>query len=787
MAKVNFSNINVKIQRLISWVFKLGLALGVISLITLLLMLFRATDNISGLTQQFDLLLMLNGVLTLILVMWVTILMVRLIRQIRRRQFGAKLTSRFAFVFAIMAVVPGMLIYIISVQFMAKSVESWFNVKVDTALESGLSLGRASLNSYVQDLSTRARQMALELNGQKDSEMPMLLARQREANTVITDALVFSGGSGNRVIAFAGSSFSGLLPELPSSSIMNQLRLSNSYAQAEVMPNSDSSESSNPSFRIRVIVPVIGSQQRYDSLLPSAPSSENYWLQITRAVPQNIAVNMNEVQQGIRDYEELSLSRTNLRRLFTITLTLALLMTVLASLAAALSLARRVVRPLLTLAEGTQAVAIGDYRPLPEPSVRDEITQLTRSFNVMTYQLDEARRQVETNRLQLEKSNVYLENVMASLSSGVIVFDSRFNVTSTNRGASDILRVDLRAAPGRPLEFINGLGEFTKAIRNAFTKHAAVESEKAYWQAQIELNFNEANSSIESLEQHRLCTLLMRGTRLMVDNSFTGYLVVFDDISEVISASRTVAWGEVARRLAHEIKNPLTPIQLSAERLAMKLEDKLEEKDAAMLIRSTNTIINQVTSLKNMVDDFRDYARTPPATFSAVDINALIVDIAVLYGWDPENKHKDELLSRQITLNLDPNLPLAEADAAQLRQVMNNLLGNARDAMEGLDLQGDEPGLKITTKFLESEQEAKQKQDMVLITIEDRGIGFPEHVLQSVFEPYVTTKQTGTGLGLAIVRKIIEEHQGKIEVSNCKDGGARVSILLTRLVSVRKK
>ncbi len=769
MEKFRISIFGNRAQALIKWVVRLVFIAAVLAALVLMGLLVRSTGNSSRLAQQYDLLLLLNGVLALALFLWVSMLTFRLIRQLRSRQFGARLTSRFALAFAVMAIIPGVVIYLLSVQFMSRSVESWFNVRVDSALQSGLTLGQASLDSQVGDLLSRARLMADDLSTVPDQELSVALTRLRE-NTTVGDALVFTV-SGSRVVGFSSSSFGSLLPQMPPVSVLNQLRLSRSYARTEAVEGTDFE---NPQLRIRVIVPVFSNSFKLDAPLGASP--EPYLLQLTRLVPENIGSNLNEVQKGFRDYQELALSRQGIQKLYGITLTLALLVTLFTSIAVALAIARRLVKPLLTLASGTQAVAVGDYRPLPEPTAMDEIGLLTRSFNAMTRQLDEARRQVESNRIQLERSNAYLESVMAGLSSGVIVFDERFNVTTVNKGAQSILDVDLRSVPGRPLEVIDSLIEFTRQIRKAFADHAAVGSERHYWQEQITLSTSSESDETDDV------TLLMRGTRLRIDGRPTGYVVVFDDISEVISANRARAWGEVARRLAHEIKNPLTPIQLSAERLAMKLEGHLDERNAGILARSTNTIINQVSSLKKMVDDFREYARTPPAQMQHVDINALIADLAILYGWDPEgNGHHDEPLYRHIRLDLAPDLPLAEADPTQLRQVLNNLLSNSRDAMADLALEGDEPGITIRTTLTRPEKDQSTDGQAIRITLEDRGGGFSAKVLQTAFEPYVTTKAHGTGLGLPIVRKIIEEHGGRIDIANRKDGGARVSILLTRL------
>jgi nitrogen fixation/metabolism regulation signal transduction histidine kinase len=761
------------------WGLRLALAVAACSALALLALLVWSTGNASRYAQQYDTLLILNGILAVALIFWVLVLSVRLLRQIRRRQFGARLTARFALFFTLIGVLPGALIYVLSVQFMSKSIESWFNVRVDSALEAGLNLGRAALDSQLGDLSARAREMSGKLGSVSDSDMAILISSLRESSGV-AEAMVFTGNG--RLVAFSSSDYGKLLPDMPPPNVINQLRVSRGYSAAEADEAHDATGSDSEDetgLHLRVVVPI-STLDRYSSALGVAPDTR--WLQVVQPVPEQIARNANQVQKGFRDYQELALSRLGLRKLYGITLTLALVLAVFAAVAVALAISRRLVRPLLTLAAGTQAVGVGDYRPLPEPPEKDEVGQLTRSFNAMTRQLDEARHMVENNRQQLERSNVYLESVLSNLSSGVLVFDEAFRVTMFNEGAQSILHVDLRSVKGRPLETADGAFALAHIIRQAFAHHDAVGSERLYWQQQFELEL-ELDAGVDNEQKKHIVTLLARGTHLRVDERGNGYLVVFDDISEVISANRAVAWGEVARRLAHEIKNPLTPIQLSAERLAMKLADRLEPADAAMLARSTNTIVNQVASLKKMVDDFREYARTPPAQMQNIDINALISEVATLYGWDP---HSGALLEdaqgSHLQLELDPDLPIIEGDPTQLRQVLHNLLANARDAASQ-EQSFALARIYVQTKLAHSRTDDNTEQLAVRITVSDNGPGFAPQVLTRVFEPYVTTKATGTGLGLAIVKKIIEEHGGRIDISNRREGGARISILLTRLAA----
>lgn len=750
-----------------SFLLRLVLAGGVLSALALLVLLVWSTGNASRIARYHDLLIYLNGTLAFVLFVWVVTLSVRLVRQFRRGLFGARLTARFALAFALIGVLPGALIYTLSMQFMSRSIESWFNVRVDTALESGLALGRAALEAQLAELDSRARAMAAELGNAGDQDVALLLTRLREVNNV-DEAMVFTGTG--RLIAFSTDRFAQLLPPPPPAAVLNQIRVTRSYAAAE---SDDATPRQNdPGLRLRVVVPM-GAPER-DSTL--GVNTESRWLQLLQPVSEKIARNASEVQAGFLDYQELALSRAGLRRLFEITLTLALMLAVFAAIAVALALSRRLVRPLLTLAAGTQAVSVGDFRPLPEPPLQDEVGQLTRSFNEMTRQLDDARRMVESNRLKLERSNVYLESVLANLSAGVLVFDEQFRITTFNRGAQTILGVDLRSAPGRPLETVSGMIEFAGIIRKAFGQHEAVGSERLHWQEQIELDLGGAATGTEA---HTL-TLLARGTHLRVDGRGNGYMVVFDDITEVISANRSVAWAEVARRLAHEIKNPLTPIQLSAERLAMKLADKLPAPELQLLNRATSTIVNQVNSLKHMVDDFKEYARRPQQVMVSIDFNALVDEVLTLYGWDPSGHLQAEGGSDQarMEVSLEAGLPLIMGDPTQLRQVIHNLLANARDALVDRAAEGL---IEVKTQLAPTKGPDGTEQQAVRLTVSDNGSGFSTQILNRAFEPYVTTKAHGTGLGLAIVRKIIEEHGGHIDISNRKAGGARVSILLTRL------
>ncbi|MFW8565999.1 sensor histidine kinase [Orrella sp. 11846] len=767
-------------RRWAGWLIALGACAG----LGLFILLAWSTGSASRLAEHHELLVYLNMALAAGLIVWVLGLLARLVWHLYKGQFGARLTGRFALAFILIGVLPGALIYTVSVQFMSKSIESWFNVRVDTALDAGLALGRTALDAQINELDTRAKAMTPLLSEADESDLPTLLARVRDV-TGVKEVGVFTGSG--RPVSFVTERFGQLLPQTIPSHILNQLRITHGYAAAESVMSSGPRDVA-AGMILRVIVPMASDMTHSGSSL----GQEMRWLQLIKPVPESLVHNAEEVRAGYRDYQELALSRHGLRQLFGVTLTLALLIAVFASIAVALYLSRRLVQPLLTLASGTRAVSVGDFRPLPESSQNDEVGQLTRSFNAMTQQLEEARRLVETNRRQLERSKVYIESILANLSAGVLVFDEQFRLTTFNQGAQSILGEDLQTVIGYPIETVESLVAFGNTIRRAFTQQAAMSSERVHWQEQLEVMLPESSNASPELpldfgEEHlmpervmRELTLLARGTHLSAHGAGNGYVVVFDDISEVISASRSVAWGEVARRLAHEIKNPLTPIQLSAERLAMKLSDKLDENDAALLARSTNTIVNQVGSLKQMVDEFREYARKPPARYEAIDLNDLIEDVLILHGWDPLDGPGDPGVDGiAYDIELADRLPGVRGDLTQLRQVILNLVGNAKEAL--IDVSGGGM-IHIKTEAKAEGLGVDASEPAVLLTISDNGPGFSSQLLQRAFEPYITTKAQGTGLGLAIVRKIVEEHGGYIELSNRRTGGARVTILLVPYV-----
>jgi len=781
-------NLSARPHRFLKWGLRMVLAIAIASGLALFALLVWSTGNASRFARQYDWLLLLNGVLAVALMVWVLAMTLRLLRQIRRRQFGARLTGRVARYFALVGMLPGIIVYLLSVQFMSRSIESWFNVRVENALEAGLILGRSVLDSQLAELTRSVQAAAVRLGQSEDVDLTAQLLQLRQ-DTDADEAMIFTASG--RPLAFSSSRYGQLIPAGPPAHVLNQLRVARLYAQVEdAHPDvHDTGMSGNlaGNLILRVVVPVPGNTSGSSlGASLSASSADIRWLQAVQTVPESVARHANLVQQGFSDYQELALSRLGLRNLYGITLTLALVLSIFAAIMAALTLSRRLVRPLLRLAAGTQAVAVGDYRALPEPPSKDELGQLTRSFNAMTRQLDEARNMVEANRQQLERSNVYLESVLGSLSSGVLVFDPYWRVTLYNQGAQNILQVDWQVLKelgddvGSSLPAAAPVARaFVHHVQQAFEAHAAVGSGRPYWQQQFTLQAS--GSTVGSDRQSEpVTTLLARGSLMGEDN----YLVVFDDISEVISANRAVAWAEVGRRLAHEIKNPLTPIQLSAERLAHKLNDRLAPADAQMLARATRTIINQVTSLKRMVDEFREYARTPPLQLEPVNLNALINEVLTLYGWDGATDLTPAPGSLRFSVRLAEDLPEIAGDASQLRQVLHNLFANARDAVQMCMTDSAEHKLHGGLISVETRQiPARQAGagSAVRLTITDNGAGFDVQMLARAFEPYVTTKAGGTGLGLAIVRKIIEGHGGRIELANHAAGGARISILFTRL------
>lgn len=655
----------------------------------------------------------------------VTWQLLRLRRRLREGVFGAKLTLRLVTLFALMAVLPGALIYGVSVQFVSQSIESWFEVRLDSALESGLNLGRSSLDGRLKDLSAKAEAMALSLSSRPASEQIAALHALREQAAVEEAALYTARG---RLITFSGTEKSSMAPEGPNTTALRQVRLQKSYGVVESLPERG--------LYLRVLAPVDVVSLTEDARV----------LQLLQSVPQQLAQDAEVVQAGYREYQELQLARRGLKRLYGITLTLALLLAVLSSLGLAVLLSNRLSAPLSALVEGTRAVAQGDFSRRAAVASRDELGQLTQSFNSMTLQLAEAQSRVERNQAQLAHAKAYLESVLANLSAGVLTFDTALRLRSANPSANQILGTDCAALVGVALQDWPAREVSFAALSQALAEAFEGASTDTAWQRQVERELRDGTQ-----------VLLLRATRFG-EAGDGGLIVVFDDVTHLLQAQRDAAWAEVARRLAHEIKNPLTPIQLSAERLQLKLAPKLKSGDAEILGRSTQTIVSQVAALKRMVDAFSQYARNPEPALRPLDLNALVREVLTLY----------ESLGSSLALNLAATLPAVEGDSTQIRQVIHNLLQNAQDALAGVEA----PRIEILTALRGSRVE---------LSVTDNGSGFPENLMKRAFEPYVTTKLRGTGLGLSIVRKIVEEHHGEVAIGNVSPRGARVSILLPAL------
>ncbi len=697
----------------------------------LLFLLTSASSNTALFAHNYPLLMGLNAVLVVVLVAVVLVQLRALRSEYRQGVFGSRLKSRLLLMLALMAVLPGALVYGVSMQFVVNSIDSWFDVRVESALDGGLTLARNVLDAQLDELTEQASGVALQL-GDAQEVRPARLNRLREQAGLQT-ATVFSANG--RALANSSASTDKLLPESPTLAQLREARQKRGVAWLE----GDAASG----LVLRALVPVTGSMQALEPRI----------LQVTRKVPASIAQSARSVEAAYRDYQELSLGRQGLNRIYMLTLTLTLLLALFAAIALAIFLARRLAAPLLILAEGTQAVAAGDFTPRAELETHDELGVLTQSFNRMTRQLSEARQETERHRSKVEAASAYLESVLANLSSGVMAFDRHFVLRANNRGACTILNDTLDGVDDLPLAEWPGHAAFRDAILAGFAGSES-SAKPCEWQQQVEIDSAESAGIAAQV-------LLLRGSTLP-EQSGGGYVVVFDDITRLIAAQRSLAWGEVARRLAHEIKNPLTPIQLSAERLQHKLAGRLDAEGLAMLNRSTQTIVTQVEAMKSMVNDFRDYARMPPAQLQPLDLNALIMDVLELY----------ENAGVRVNTQLAAKLPPIAGDPSQLRQVIHNLLTNAQEAEEEAHKEHPEmhPEIRIATR--------RDENGSVLLAVTDNGSGFPAQIIAHAFEPYVTTKAKGTGLGLAIVKKIVDEHRGEIRIANRAPCGAEVLIRL---------
>lgn len=694
------------------------------------------SDDASGELQFW--IMLFGGLGIVVLIFFLLSNTLTLYSQYRRNEIGSKLTAKMVFIFLFLTLIPFSLLYFFSIQFLNKGVDSWFDVRIEQTVKDSLLLSKTALEGIKEEVTSDVEDYAKTLRQNISAgELLRTLDEIRELEGYTELSLFTDDG---RILAFSSIDEANILPDTPGDEVFTELRLNQTYALIE--PISDSAQ------QFRVVAPI-----RVNEL-----GREFYGLQAIKVLPLRYSTLANSVETASNQYAQMVFARGPLKFSLIVTLSLISLASLLFSILTAVYLSRRLVAPISNLAAGTQKIAEGDYGSRLPVTSADELGILTKSFNNMSDKIQEAQQAALASQTETEQQKGYLEAVLTNLSSGVFSFDQDLKLQICNSAATDILGLPRDSLLGQPCHALVQQEHHAKEFFELIVR--GIKSKQGNWQDEITL-----------LGAHGRQMLIVRGTLLHRNNdlfangiehsSQENFVIVFDDVTNLIQAQRDAAWGEVARRLAHEIKNPLTPIQLSAERIKLKLHDHVEGELQETLERSTRTIVQQVESMKEMVNAFSTYAQPVRAKLALLNLNQLIRDIVEL--------HVSNLPNIRIELDLEESLPSIKANASALRQVLNNLIINASHALE------ETPDGILTIR---SYAAAKVTGEYIDLVIEDNGSGIPDDIRDSLFDPYVSSKAKGSGLGLAIVKRIVEEHSGSVWTRSIESGGTAMHLRL---------
>jgi nitrogen fixation/metabolism regulation signal transduction histidine kinase len=700
-------------------------AIGVGLVLVALFLLSRSAENSEEFDRLHNVILAINVAGVFLLFILLVGNLARLWRENRTHVPGARLKARMVGMFVGLAVVPLLVVFYFSLQFINRGIDSWFNVEIEAGMESALKLSQAALSMQMRQHLNSTQRIAQTLSESTERQLIFELGMLRRESGA-SEITIY--GSNNRIVATSSDSAQVALPYPLREEVLLQMQQDRPYV---ALDPEDYIVRTAVLFRLRGRAEPLGVMQAH------------------YPITERLARMAESVDSSYLDYKRMLFLRQPLKDTLSLTLTVVFLLSLLAAVYGAFVLSRRLMAPIQDLVAGTRAVAEGDFDTrLPTPS-RDEIGFLISSFNDMTQRLATARREASLSQALVEAERTNLEVILARLSTGVVALESDLVIRTANQASGAILNVDLANSVGQNLvDVAKGQRLLEQLVDVAQVHLRAGETE---WREQIVLR-GEVGRRVLSCA----CTTLPGD-----DDHAAGYVIVFDDITALLQAQRDAAWGEVARRLAHEIKNPLTPIRLSAERLRRKYLGSMDEEEAQVLDRATHTIVQQVDAMKEMVNAFSDYARAPDMDIGQFSMDKLVHEVVDLY--------RAQESGIDIVLTSDPSMPEIEADMGRVRQILHNLVRNSIEALENVD----DGRIDIHVGVAEIES-----VDVMQIKVEDNGPGFKESSLTQVFDPYVTTKPKGTGLGLAIVKKLVEEHVGTIQAYNGQNGGAVMSIRL---------